>query len=454
MVQKQISRRDFLKSAALAASGVAVMPRVNILHRLGTAAVPAGFRVTGDEVPGLETFDSCMYNYMSVRNIPCGSVAVARKGKLVFARGYTFNHPELPETQPTSLFRVASVSKPFTGVAILQLAQAGKLDLNAKVVDLINLNPFPGYTPDPRLGNVTVLDLLHHQGGWDRGLVPDPMFMDLEIAKILKSFKIKTNNDGNLPISQADIINYVTGQPLQHDPGAVYAYSNYGYMLLGRIIEKITKVSYAEYVAQNIFAPLGITRMRQGRSLLQYRDPNEVAYFSTWKSMPVFPGLHGLTPNPDGTFNLENMDSHGAWISSPVDLVRFASAFGSWNLGSLQDNALLNAATEQTLLARPENGWAGSLYWYGCGWLVRDKSAVGIPGAQNVWHDGSLPGTVSYLVRRYDGYDWAVTFNQRDDPNDRYSNNYWVIDTDLHTAANTADWSLVPEDYDQFSKYF
>ena len=72
--------------------------------------------------------------------------------------------------------------------------------------------------------------------------------------------------------------------------------------------------------------------------------------------------------------------------------------------------------------------------------------------SRNVWHDGSLPGTIALLVRRWDGLDWAVVFNQRDDENDRRSHTYFEIDGALHVAADAADW---PDDeYDQFPLFF
>ncbi len=241
---------------------------------------------------------------------------------------------------------------------------------------------------------------------------------------------------------------YVTGQPLQHDPGTVYAYSNYGYLLLGKIIEKVTGMDYPEYVGEKIFKKVGITRMVQGRSLAADRFPTEVPYFSIYSGNPVFPDIKGQVPAPDGTFNLENMEAHGAWLSSPVDLVRFGTAFDNPD-----DCPFLGKEYIQTMLARPANGFAGSAWWYGCGWVVRDKSAAGGPGALNVWHDGSLPGTICYLVRRWDGLDWAVLVDQRDDPKDRWSNTYTAIDGDLHTAANAV--KVWPDaEYDQFPQFF
>ncbi len=76
-----------------------------------------------------------------------------------------------------------------------------------------------------------------------------------------------------------EIIAYVMGRPLDFDPGAKEAYSNFGYCVLGRVIEKVSGLSYADYVRKEILAPLGIARMRQGRSLENLRAEDEVRYY-------------------------------------------------------------------------------------------------------------------------------------------------------------------------------
>jgi hypothetical protein len=182
----------------------------------------------------------------------------------------------------------------------------------------------------------------------------------------------------------------------------------------------------------------------QGRSLPDDRKSSEVPYFSVFTSSSVFPDYSGFVPSPDGGFNLENMEAHGAWLSSPVDLVRFATAFDN-----PESNPLLDEETYETMLTRPAIGFEDSPWYYACGWLVRPRA----DGTRNIWHDGSLPGTIALMVRRYDGLDWAVLFDQRDDKNDRDGGTYWDIDGSLHAAADLVrEWP--DPDYDQFPWYF
>jgi hypothetical protein len=151
-----------------------------------------------------------------------------------------------------------------------------------------------------------------------------------------------------------------------------------------------------------------------------------VPYFVTDPSLYANVRQAGAPANvmaPYGNFNVENMDSHGGWLASAVDLARFATAFDATGL-----YPVLTQATIDQIFAVPALGVSGDGSWYGCGWSVRTAGA-----GLNTWHNGSLPGTSTLMVRRYDGLDWVVLFDQRDDPSGL---NYGDIDGALHTAAD------------------
>ncbi|MCC5576556.1 beta-lactamase family protein [Microtetraspora sp. AC03309] len=406
-----LTRRDFGRTVGL--SGLGLAGAGLLTGQAGTAhAAAASWRTTGTLGAGLSSFDSTMKAFMQARNISCGSLAVARKGKLVLARGYTWTTSTVLKTQPTSLFRIASLSKPITAAAILKLVQDGKLKLTDRLPDLLTLTPPSGKTLDPRLANVTVLRLLQHLGGWDSSVTTDPMFSDLTISRALGAA---------LPVGQADIIRYASGLTLNHDPGSTYAYANYDYMLLGRIIEKVSGMPYATYVQQKILGPRGITRMRLGRTLKANAVTGEVPYVSQYSGKTVFDASAASVPAPYGSFSLENMAAHGGWLGSAVDLVRFAGIFDA-------ASSVLTSTSISRAFAQPETGVNDGGWWYGCGWSVRN-----VTGGRNTWHTGSLPGTSTILVRRYDGLTWAALFNQRDDASGL---SYSDIDSALHKAAN------------------
>jgi N-acyl-D-amino-acid deacylase len=218
---------------------------------------------------------------------------------------------------------------------------------------------------DPRLQKITIRHLLEHKGGWDRDRAFDPMFRPLEISAAL-------GKKG--PAGPEDVIRYMMGQPLQFDPGSRECYSNFGYCVLGRVIEKVTGQSYVEYVRKALLAPLGITSVELGRSLPRDRNPREPIYLDPSKDRNVVePESQEAVPAPDGTFYLEAMDAHGGLIASSRDLLRFLDAY--WISGE------------------PRKG--GSAYHL---------------------HFGSLPGTWAMVQQQPNGVNVAALFNQRTDP--------------------------------------
>src|SRR5690349_18177738 len=226
--------------------------------------------VSGVVPAALAVFDTAMKTFITERKISCAQLAVAKKGKILLAGGYRFRNgsPIPPPVAPTSLFRIASLSKHITSAAIMRLVQDGKLSLSAPVTTLLGLSA----TADPRLQQVTVLRLMQHLGGWDRDTSKvDQLWIDHQISATL---------DVPLPIGHADIIRYATARPLDFAPGSKMVYSNYGYMLLGRIIEKVSGLSYESYVKQKLLVPAGISRMRLGRSLKSEAVSTEVPYES------------------------------------------------------------------------------------------------------------------------------------------------------------------------------
>ena len=370
---------------------------------------------TGDYNADLAVFDNAIQTYMQARNIPGGALAVTRNSRLVYARGYRWDGYNVDPVKPDSLFRIASLTKQLTSMAIMRLVQLGTLHLTDHLTTLLTL-PAP---KDSRMNDITLLDLLQHLGGWNRDTTGfDPMFEDQFIAAKMSV---------SLPISQWNIIDYMTTQRnLDFAPGTLMDYSNYGYLLLGRIIEAVTGQPYAKHMQDHILGPLGITRIVQGASEFEYRHAGEVPYFQSYPGL--YPNVrHAGAPvnvmGPYGSFNIENMDSHGGYLATAVDLARFATAFDSTGL-----YPVLTQATIDQVFAVPGVGISPDGSWYGCGWYVR-YAGSGI----NTYHTGSLPGTTTLIVRRFDGLDWVALFNQRDDPSGL---DYSVIDQALETAAS------------------
>jgi N-acyl-D-amino-acid deacylase len=406
-----MNRRHFIKTGTLA-----------------LAVTAQGCVTTGKppkKVPLAQAFDHEMETFMAARKVPGGALTVVKNGRLVYARGYGWadRDAKIP-VKPGSLFRIASVAKPITAVAVMKLIEEEKLSLDTKAFPLLNMQPavMSFRDPEPRLRDITIRQLLQHTGGWDRDKSFDPMFRPGRIA---------TATNSAPPATAVNIIRYMLSRELDFDPGTRYAYSNYGYCVLGRLIEKLSGQTYEEFVRGRILAPIGINQMRIGASLDGKQAPGEVRYYAGDKLTDnVFPGEPTKVPWPYGGFHLEAMDAHGGWIASAVDLARFAAA-----LHDSERSPLLKPETCSTMyvpppppVSRNKEGLLESTY-YGCGWMVRPKGQGGRP---NCWHAGSLPGTSTLLVRRGDGLSWVALFNQRSE--DKQLPDH-AIDPALHRAA-------------------
>jgi N-acyl-D-amino-acid deacylase len=413
---------------ALAASGAAVY----FGSPLAAETIDAfDLSITGDDDPRLRSFDRLLAAFVMLHEIPGAAAAVTKNGRLVYARGFGWADVENREpVQPTSLFRIASISKPITAVAVLQLVERGKLTLEEKAFPLLKIEPYLAEAAqfDVRLNEITVRQLLQHTAGFDRAMSFDPMVgqPSVEIARTLGAVP---------PATCEQIIRNMLGRPLDFAPGERFAYSNFGYCVLGRIIEKCSGQAYGKFVCEQVLAPLGIRTMRLGRTLAADRAANEVKYYARpdQKGAAVVGDKIGAEVSlPYGAWCLETMDAHGGWIASAVDLVRFAAAFDE-----RERCKILTAPSIATMFSRP-TGSAGyepdgqpKVRHYGCGWSVIER---GGHGGANAWHTGGLDGTSTLLVRRADGLNWAVLFNAgRDAKGEFYCS---TIDPLMHRAAD------------------
>ena len=353
---------------------------------LGTTAAGLAFwpcikracgQITGPAMPKLAAYDELMTAFMREHKPPGAALAVAYHGRLVYARG--FGHADVEEREPVrprSLFRIASVSKPFTATAVMHLVEQGKLKLDERVLPLLKLEPHlePGARLDPRWHEIRLHHCLQHTAGWDRDKSFDPMSA-ATAEQVAKALKVP------LPVHPRAIIRYMLGKPLDFAPGAAYVYSNFGYCVLGRVIEAVAEKPYHEFVSERILAPLGIRDMRLGKNLFKDRARGEVRYYDSRRRTGraiCGPRLGEQAPLPYGVECIESMDANGGWIASVVDLMRFAAA-----LDDPKKCPILKEESILSMLAPPPgpvgHGPAGrpKPVYYACGWEVRPGGATG-----------------------------------------------------------------------------
>jgi len=319
--------------------------------------------------------------------IPGLSVAIARHGRMVYveAFGESDRDAGAPLLTPSHAFRIASVSKPITSVTIMDLIESGDLSLDDHVFGRgAILGTQYGRRPYGRwIEDVQLKHLLTHTGGGWQNDGNDPMFR-------------------NSPMNHAELIAWtLDNQPLVHAPGTTYAYSNFGYCVLGRVIEHVTKRPYAEHVRERILSRCGVTGMSIAGNTLADRAPREVRYYGQGNENPY-------------TMNIRRMDAHGGWLATPSDLVAFAMHVD----GFTTTPNILRAATIQVMVESTAAN-AG----YAKGWTVNR--------AHNWWHTGSLPGTATLMVRTQSGFCWAALANTR------------KPGSDLDAALDRSMWTMI-----------
>ena len=330
------------------------------------------------------------------RHAPPGiAVAVVHDGALVVANAYgTADIAGLQPLRPDHLFRVASVSKPVTGIAALRAIEDGLLDPDAAVFEIL-ASHVNATGADPRLPLIRVRHLLHHTSGWNLFDYPeDPLFRSKEVADALGA---------PLPPGPETLVRWVATQPLAFDPGMDFAYTNIGYVILGRVIAARTGFGYEDFVRQFVLEPAGITRARLGGITRAERAADEVEYESfqnsIWKS--VFDGVTTVPEPAYGGINLVGFDASSAWLFSAVDLARLAAAADGD--GAYPDIVSRESVEFMTAVGTPPDTQPLGVAWY----LGTDAA-----GDVTEWdHAGGMPGTTSYLARLPTGVIIAVVSN-------------------------------------------
>jgi N-acyl-D-amino-acid deacylase len=402
MQQTSLSRRHALQLGA-AGTALAMSRRAAYAQGTATPAVSGELPVSGQDVPELAAFDTVMRDVMAAWGLPGGQLAIGKNDRLVYSRGFGLASIEDEEiVQTDSRFRIASSSKPVTAVAILQLVDDGLIALDTPVFPLLRYERLPDAPYDERLDEVTIEHLLVHAGGWNSTESFDPQYLpwSLYASHLLNA---------EVPAEAETLIRFMLTQPLDFDPGTQSAYSNFGFNVLGRVIEHVSGQTYEQFVLDNVLTPSEITTMAIGGTTLEERMPAEVRYYSPEGLAPrpsVFPG-EGFVPVGYGSFYLQSLDAHGGWIASAEDLIRFMLA-----IDGTRGEALLQPETvtlmETTARSPSAAAGAGNVEEaLGLGW-----NSVPQDDGYEWSHAGALEGSnCSWMVRKPDGTTLAFVFN-------------------------------------------
>ncbi|MDN3578560.1 serine hydrolase domain-containing protein [Chitinimonas viridis] len=317
--------------------------------------------------------DKAMQGIQKKHGVTAATISIMHDGRVLHEQGYGFLDATHRTPLPANaLFVTASIIKPVTAAAIHKLAAARQLSLDDKVFCTVAgqscwlpvpLSPEEAF--DPRLKDITISHLLAHQGGWDASVSGDAFIAEAVIQAELGL---------NAPAQQEDITRWMVRRPLDYQPGSQMVYSNFGYMLLGRIIEQASKTAYVDYVYGQILQPMGIPRedFKPMASRLKDHDPREPNYLTTLQVPSVFePGK--MVSALDGAVRAENWQSTGLVISTAHAMAAFAGKY--------------EAPSGLPLAGKTHNGG----------------------------HTGAVPGLTTVMRQLPSGISFAVMLNTRDE---------------------------------------
>jgi D-alanyl-D-alanine carboxypeptidase len=287
--------------------------------------------------------DSIVNEALTSTGVPSASIAVVRGGRIVLARAYGRQSPDIAIATPDALYPIASISKQFTAAAILILRDQGRLSLDDTVSRYL-----PGITGGDR---ITIRQLLSHTAGLQDFWPQDYSFAAMEHA-----------------VTPQQIVERWAHKPLDFEPGTLWQYSNTGYVVAGMIVERVSGQPLLAFLQSHVFAPLGMHPVDQ--------------------DLAVGPGFPvGYRRNALGPVRPERPAARG-WLYAAGELAMTASDLARWDIARI-DRALLPARdwAEQEAPVILANGVSSN---YGLGVSLRDMN-----GHHAVFHGGEAVGFLS-----------------------------------------------------------
>lgn len=328
------------------------IPFLRTVMATGALLLASGAQAGDAPVAAADAID----RYLSARlpaDAPGAAIIVIKEGKVLFRKGYGLADLELNvPVKPEMVFRLASVTKQFTAVAILMLAEQGKLSLADDIHRFL-----PDYPASAK--PITIERLLNHTAGV-------PGFSDEYLSK----------RDMRAEITPAQILAIIKEQKAEFEPGNKWAYSDGGYELLGMIIEKASGLSYADFIEQRIFKPLGMQHSHYDRSTR------------------IIPGrVKGYAQTKEGYQNAEFLSMSLPWAAG--SLASNVDDLAKWDAAIADSDKLINAASRARMVTQYTlDGAAKPDFAYGFG-----VSLVQRRGEARVGHNGQINGFTSAVLR-------------------------------------------------------
>lgn len=266
------------------------------------------------DTSSLDGFDKIVKDYLTFWAINGASVSVMRNDSLLFAKGYG-KADTGKEMQPGNILRMASVSKLVTAVGIMVLRDRGQLTLKDRVFGpdgILNDSTYNAAIRDTLYHRITVEDLLRHKGGFSRR-GGDPMF---------STRWIMMQNGWTEAPTQERLMELQLKRRLKFVPGTSQEYSNFGYLALSMVIEKISGTDYETFLQENVLRPAGCVDFHIAGNYYEQKFPNESRYYVQHDDEPAdeFNNSGRKVTRCYGGNDVTGLSGAGAWVASTPEL--------------------------------------------------------------------------------------------------------------------------------------
>lgn len=272
------------------------------------------------DIPELKALDKKVNAYLRKWHMKGASLAITRGDSLVYAKGYGWADEENEQQMtPRHILRMASVSKLITAAGIMVLHDRGDLNINDTVFGpsgILNDSTITALIKDRNYYKITVEHLMRHQAGFRR----DPLFSSRDVMHQLHL--------DHAPEVE-DYYRVVLNRRLKFAPGSWQSYSNFGYLLLSQIIEKVSGMPYEEFICKEVLEPAGCYDMHIAGTYYEDRRDNEVRYYThegDGKYIEEYNDSNIMVERCYGGNNITMLSGAGAWCGSPAEVARFVAS--------------------------------------------------------------------------------------------------------------------------------
>lgn len=337
-----------------------------------------------------ERMERYLKNWMARYNIRGAQLAIMDNERLIYAKGFGWaDQQDSVLLEAGDILRIASASKLITAIGVMKLCEEGKLTTESPVFGpqgILNDSIFLQYK-DKRVPKITVHHLLNHTSGFSRRM-GDPMFRSADLIRWTGS---------NRKLTEDEVIAFQLGLRLRDNPGGSAQYSNVGYLVLSRVIEEASGMTYEDYIRKHVLEPAGCYDMQIARNFHHEKHRRETTYYGHAPEdlIESYDGSGLMRPREYGGHNIEGLQGAGAWVCSAAELLRLVASIDG--LPGVPDILSKESIQKMTTLNRKGDfpyGWA----------RMQAKGGV-------LTRTGTMSGTSAYIKSRPGGVSYVLITN-------------------------------------------